>query len=178
MQLTETNIRGIKVIEPSPNTDQLGRFMSAWSAREFREQGIDFQPVETNLELSYRTGTVRGMHFEAAPASGINLVRCTRGSIFDVVIDLRPGSQSYGQWHGSVLTAENGRMLYIPAQCAHGYQTLEDETEVYYMSSQVYVPSFMRGVRYDDPAFEVRWPLTATELSDQDRSWPLEQGQG
>jgi dTDP-4-dehydrorhamnose 3,5-epimerase len=176
MQFTKTDIFGVQVINPDIHTDHLGRFLSAWSARQFRDQGIDFQPVEANFELSFRTGTVRGMHFESAPASGAKLVRCTRGSIFDVVIDLGPESRSYGQWYSAVLTAENARMLYVPVHCAHGYQTLQDETEVYYLSSQSQLAGSVRGVRYDDPAFSIRWPLAATELSDQDRSWPPQQG--
>ena len=177
MQFTKTDIFGVQVINPDIHADHLGRFLSAWSARQFRDQGIDFQAVEANFELSFRTGTVRGMHFESAPASGAKLVRCARGSIFDVVIDLRPESQSYGRWYGAVLTAENARMLYVPAHCAHGYQTLQDETEVFCMGSQSCLVGSVRGVRYDDPAFNIRWPLAATELSDRDRSWPPHQGQ-
>ena len=163
MRVTDTDILGVEVIAPDLHPDSLGRFMCAWSAREFRDHGIDFQPVEANLELTRRMGTVRGMHFELAAAPGIKLVRCTRGSIFDVVIDLRPESRAYGQWYSAVLTAENGRMLYVPAHCAHGYQTLRDETDVYYMASQFHVPGSVRGVRYDDPAFNIQWPLVATE---------------
>jgi dTDP-4-dehydrorhamnose 3,5-epimerase len=173
MRFTETDIPGVKVIDPTPHEDHRGRFMRAWCAKEFAENGIHFQPVQANMGLSFRTGTVRGMHFQVAPALEAKLVRCTRGSIFDVAVDLRLDSRTYGQWYGVVLTAENGRMLYVPEHCAHGYQTLQDDTEMYYMASQFYTPSAVRGVRYDDPAFNIRWPLTATEMSDQDRNWPL-----
>jgi dTDP-4-dehydrorhamnose 3,5-epimerase len=172
MNFTETGILDVKVIDPSSSTDNLGRFTCAWSAREFRDHGIEFQPVQLDFELSHRMGTVRGMHFEPASASGAKLVRCIKGSIFEAVIDLRPASRSYGQCYTAVLTAENGRMLYTPKNCAHGYQTLEDETEVYYMVSQFHEPGGLHGVRYDDPAFNIRWPLAATELSEQDRTWP------
>jgi dTDP-4-dehydrorhamnose 3,5-epimerase len=174
MRFTETDIPGVKVIDPTPHEDHRGRFMRAWCAREFAENGIEFQPVQANMGLSYRTGTVRGMHYQEEPALEAKLVRCTRGSIFDVVVDLRLGSKTYGHWFGVVLTAENGRMLYVPGHCAHGYQTLQDETEMYYMTSEFYTPSAVRGARYDDPAFNIRWPLAATELSDQDRNWPLQ----
>jgi dTDP-4-dehydrorhamnose 3,5-epimerase len=113
------------------------------------------------------------MHFQEAPAIEAKLVRCTRGAIFDAVIDLRPESASYGEWYGVELSAENGRMLYVPENCAHGYQTLEEGTEAYYMTSAFYTPSAARGVRFDDPAFRIQWPLVATVVSEQDRNWPL-----
>jgi dTDP-4-dehydrorhamnose 3,5-epimerase len=174
MRFTETKIPGAKVIDPSLLTDHRGRFMRAWCTREFADQGLDFLPVQANMGFSIRKGTIRGMHFQDVPALEAKLVRCTRGSIFDVVLDLRPESPSYGQWYGTELSAENGRMLYLPEQCAHGYQTLEDDTEMHYMASQFYTPSAARGVRYDDPAFDIRWPLAATVVSEQDRNWPLE----
>jgi dTDP-4-dehydrorhamnose 3,5-epimerase len=113
------------------------------------------------------------MHFQEAPALEAKLVRCTRGAIFDVVLDLRPGSASYGKWYGAELSAENGRMLYLPEGCAHGYQTLEDGTEMHYMASEFYTPSAARGVRFDDPAFGIQWPLVAAAVSEQDLAWPL-----
>ena len=116
------------------------------------------------------------MHFQMAPAIEAKLVRCTRGAIFDVVLDLRPQSPSYGKWYGVELTAENGRMLYVPGLCAHGYQTLEGCTEIYYMASALYTPGTVCGVRFDDPAFGIQWPLVATLVSDQDRNWPLVEG--
>jgi dTDP-4-dehydrorhamnose 3,5-epimerase len=112
------------------------------------------------------------MHFQVAPASEAKLVRCTRGVMFDVVLDLRPESSSYGKWHGVELSSENGRMMYLPPGCAHGYQTLESDTEMQYMTSAFYTPSAVRGVRFDDPAFGIVWPLVATEISEQDLKWP------
>jgi dTDP-4-dehydrorhamnose 3,5-epimerase len=174
MRFTETNIFGAKVIDPSPHEDERGRFMRAWCLREFSDHGIDFHPVQANMGFSLLKGTTRGMHFQEAPALEAKLVRCTRGSIFDVVLDLRPDSPTYRGWHGTELSAKNGRMLYVPEQCAHGYQTLEDETEMHYMASQFYTPTSARGVRYDDPAFNILWPLPATSVSEQDRNWPLD----
>ena len=173
MRFTETDIVGAKVIDPNPHEDDRGRFMRAWCAREFAEHGIDFVPVQANMGFSVRMGTTRGMHFQTEPALEAKLVRCTRGAIFDVVLDLRPASPSYGNWHGTELTAENGRMLYLPEGCAHGYQTLQEGTEMHYMTSAYYTPSAARGARFDDPVFRIQWPLDATVVSEQDRNWPL-----
>lgn len=173
MRFTKTDVVGAMLIDPNPHEDDRGRFMRAWCAREFAEHGINFLPVQANMGFSVRKGTVRGMHFQEAPALEAKLVRCTRGAIFDVVLDLRPESSSYGKWYGAELSAENGRMLYVPEGCAHGYQTLEDCTEMYYMASEFYTPNAVRGVRCDDPAFGIRWPLDATVVSEQDRNWPL-----
>ena len=173
MRFGETNVVGAKIIEPSPRQDDRGRFMRAWCANEFSEHGIDFTPVQANMGLSRVRGTVRGMHFQDTTAPEAKLVRCTRGAMFDVVLDLRTGSPSFGQWYAAELTAENGRMLYVPPMCAHGYQTLEDGTEMFYMASAFYTPSAVRGVRFDDPAFDIQWPLPASSVSEQDRNWPL-----
>ncbi len=173
MHFIETGIAGAMVIDPSPHQDERGRFMRAWCAREFVEHGLEFLPVQANMGYSVRKGTTRGMHFQDAPAPEAKLVRCTKGTIFDVVLDLRRGSSSYGNWYGVELSETNGRMLYVPEHCAHGYQTLEENTEMYYMTSAFYTPSAVRGVRFDDPAFGIRWPLTATVISEQDLNWPL-----
>ena len=173
MRFTETHISGAWVIDPDPHEDARGRFMRAWCAREFAEHGLDFLPVQANMGFSLRKGTVRGMHFQKAPALEAKLVRCTRGTIFDVVLDLRPESPSCGQWSGVELSPENGRMLYVPEHCAHGYQTLVECTEIYYMTSGFYAPNLVQGVRFDDPAFGVQWPTVATAVSEQDRNWPL-----
>lgn len=147
--------------------------MRAWCSREFTENGIAFVPVQANMGYSRKTGTLRGMHFQRDPAPEAKLVRCTRGVMFDVVVDLRPESPTYRRWYGVELSAENGRMLYVPEYCAHGYQTLVDDTEMYYMTSAFYHPGAATGVRFDDPAFGVEWPVPATVISDQDRSWPV-----
>jgi dTDP-4-dehydrorhamnose 3,5-epimerase len=173
MRFSNTNIAGAWVIDPSPHEDARGRFMRVWCAREFEDHGIHFVPVQANMGFSTRKGTVRGMHYQMKPALEAKMVRCTRGSIFDVVLDLRPGSSSYGEWHGVELSAENGRMLYVPEHCAHGYQTLEKNTEMYYMTSGFYTPDLASGVRFDDPVFSIQWPSVAAVVSEQDRHWQL-----
>jgi dTDP-4-dehydrorhamnose 3,5-epimerase len=175
MRFAETSLVGAKVIDPSPHEDDRGRFMRAWCAREFAEQGLHFVPVQANMGFNVQKGTIRGMHFQEAPALEAKLVRCTRGAIFDIALDLRPDSPTHRKWFGIELTAENGRMLYVPENFAHGYQTLEECTEMYYMTSAFYVPAAVRGVRFDDPAFNIRWPLAASVVSEQDRNWPLVQ---
>jgi len=173
MRFTETELVGVCVIDPSPHQDDRGRFMRAWCTREFAQHGIDFLPVQANMGFSVGKGTIRGLHYQQAPALEAKLVRCTRGSAFDVALDLRPDSRSYGKWFGVDLSAENGRMLYVPEGCAHGFQSLEDRTEVHYMTSAFYAPDAVRGVRFDDPVFNIDWPLAATTVSEQDRNWPL-----
>jgi dTDP-4-dehydrorhamnose 3,5-epimerase len=173
MHFTDTPLRGAMVIDPAPHQDQRGRFMRAWCSREFADHGIHFAPVQANMGLSVHKGTVRGMHFQDSSAPETKLVRCTRGAIFDVALDLRPASPTYGKWYGTELSADNGRMFLIPEHCAHGYQTLQDGTEMYYMTSAYYTPSAVRGVRFDDPVFGIEWPLAVTAISDQDRNWPL-----
>jgi dTDP-4-dehydrorhamnose 3,5-epimerase len=173
MQFTPAPIDGAWLVDPTPHADSRGRFMRAWCSREFREHGIDFVPVQANMGLSGSRGTVRGMHLQIAPAIEAKLVRCTRGAIFDVVLDLRPSSVTFRRWHGVELTADNGRMLFVPEGCAHGYQTLEPETEMHYMTSAMYAPGSALGARFDDPAFAIHWPLPVSAVSDQDRNWPL-----
>ena len=173
MRFAENTVIGSWSIDPDSHEDERGRFFRAWCSREFVEHGIAFLPVQANMGFSLRKGTIRGMHLQVAPALEAKLVRCTRGSIFDVVVDLRPNSITYGKWYGAELSAVNGRMLYVPEQCAHGYQTLEESTEMFYMTSAFYAPSAARGVRFDEPAFGIKWPIPPTLVSEQDRSWPL-----
>lgn len=173
MHFKPSAIFGAIVIDPNRREDERGYFSRAWCVQEFGDNGINFVPVQENLGFSIRKGTIRGMHFQTEPALEAKLVRCTRGRIFDAVVDLRPESPSYRKWYGAELSAENGRMLYVPERCAHGYQTLEDSTDVYYLTSQFYTPTAARGVRFDDPTFSVDWPLAATTISEQDRNWPL-----
>jgi dTDP-4-dehydrorhamnose 3,5-epimerase len=128
MRFTQTSVADAWIIDPILQRDHRGHFQRAWCVREFAENGLDFSPVQANMGFSIRKGTIRGMHFQTAPAVEAKLIRCTRGRMFDVVLDLRPDSPSYGKWRGAELSAENGRMLYVPELCAHGYQTLEDDT--------------------------------------------------
>ena len=147
--------------------------MRAWCAREFAENGINFSPVQANMGFSIKKGTIRGMHFQNEPALEAKLVRCTRGRMFDVALDLRPNSETYGKWYATELSADNGKLLFVPEMFAHGYQTLEDDTEMHYMTSAFYAPAAASGVRFDDPFFGIEWPIDATVVSDQDRNWPL-----
>ena len=173
MKFVETPIHGAWLIEPTPHLDDRGRFMRAWCRQEFEDHAIAFIPVQSNMAYSHKQGTIRGMHFQVAPALEAKLVRCTRGSLFDVVADLRAGSPTYRTWYGARLSAEDGRMLFIPEGCAHGCQSMEDSTELHYLTSSMYAPDHARGLRFDDPAIGVRWPLPVTSISEQDRTWPL-----
>jgi len=173
MQFREIGIAGAWVIDPSPHKDDRGRFMRTWCAREFEEHGINFVPVQANMGLNLQKGTVRGIHFQVAPALEAKLVRCTKGAMFDLALDLRTESPTFAKWYGVELNAENGRMLYVPEGCGHGYQTLEDNTEMHYMTSTYYTPGVARGVRFDDSAFSIQWPLAPSVISEQDENWPL-----
>src|SRR6516165_4989195 len=151
MLFTKTELNGVQVIDPTPHSDDRGRFVRAWCAREFAEHGLDFTPLRANMGFNLKMGTLRGMHFQKAPALEAKLVLCTKGSMFDVALDLRPGSETFGKWYGTELSAENGRMLFVPELCAHGYQTLEDHTNMYYLTSAFYAPSAASLARFDDP---------------------------
>lgn len=173
MQFTETAIPGAWIIDLAPHTDDRGWFARAWCTNEFADHGIEFAPLQANVGASTRAGTIRGLHYQAAPHQEAKLMRCTRGAIFDVLVDLRPGSRTYGRWTGVELTDQNRRTLYVPPLCAHGYQTVADGTEILYLTSAVYAPDAVRGVRYDDPSVAIRWPLPPSDVSPQDRAWPL-----
>jgi len=173
MHFLPTGIEGAWVVDPTPHQDSRGRFFRAWCQQEFQQHDIDFVPLQANIGFSTATGTIRGMHFQNAPAPEAKLIRCTRGAMFDVVLDLRSNSPTFAQWYGIELTPKNGRMLFVPENCAHGYQTLQPDTEMYYMTSAMYAPDAAHGVRFDDPAFDIRWPLRITAISEQDCNWPL-----
>lgn len=158
MILIETKLPGAFLIEPERFEDERGFLSRAWSEREFAAAGLRLPRVECNISYNKRRGTLRGMHFQRAPHAQAKLVRCTRGALYDVIIDLRPAAPTYRQWLGVELTAENQRFLYVPEGFAHGFQTLADETELYYQMSEVYVPEAADGVRWDDPAFAIAWP--------------------
>lgn len=173
MEFTRTDVQGAWAISPSPHLDARGRFMRAWCEDEFARQDIRFVPVQSNMAYSKVKGTLRGLHYQVAPSLEAKLVRCTRGAVFDLVLDLRRESPTYRRWFGIKLSADNGAMLLVPEGCAHGCQSLEDDTEILYMASAHYAPADARGVRYDDPAFAIEWPLPVSSISDQDRRWPL-----
>jgi dTDP-4-dehydrorhamnose 3,5-epimerase len=173
LRFTPTTVLGATLIDPIRREDNRGYFGRKWCMREFAEHGIDFVPLQASTAFNLRRGTVRGMHLQVDPALEAKLIHCIQGAIFDVVLDLRTESPTYGKWYGTELSADNQRMLYIPERCGHGYQTLEDRSNVYYLTSQYFTPSAARGVRFDDPAFAIRWPLAPTAISEQDRNWPL-----
>ena len=172
MIFTETKLPGAFIIELEPIEDSRGFFARSWSADEFAAHGLVTQILQANISFNKLKGTLRGMHRQAQPFSEVKIVRCTRGAIYDVAIDLRPDSPTYRQWAAVELTADNHRMFYIPEDFAHGFQTLEDDTEVTYHVSQVYTPAAERGARFDDPAFQINWPLPVSVISDKDRHWP------
>ena len=172
MIFSETRFAGAYCIEPERREDHRGFFARLWCQRELEEHGLTSQLAQLNVGFTVHKGGIRGMHFQIAPRQEVKIVRCTRGALFDVIVDLRPTSATYRRWIGMELTAENHRMLYVPEGCAHGYQTLIDDTELCYMASEFYVPDGARGVRYNDPAFGIEWPLAVTSISDADRSWP------
>lgn len=151
-------LNGAYVVEIEKFEDIRGFFSRAWSDREFEEQGLFGKFVEANVSFSRKKGTLRGMHYQRPPDEQIKLVRCTAGSIYDVIIDLRPDSPTYKKYSGVELSAENRLMLYVPGEFAHGFQTLQPNSEVYYMVSKYYAPESAGGVRWDDPAFNILWP--------------------
>ena len=172
MIFRETTLKGAFVIEMEKFEDQRGFFARAWSRKEVEANGLISRVAEINISFSKRRGTLRGMHYQVAPYEQVKLVRCTAGAIYDVIIDMRLDSPTYRKWTGVELTAENYRMLYVPEQFAHGFQTLEDDTEVTYQVSQFYSPESERGVRYDDPVFQVEWPRPVEVISEKDIAWP------
>lgn len=172
MKFHETPLAGAWVIELERIEDDRGWFARSFDTAEFRARGLAAQIVQTNASFNLRSGTLRGMHYQAAPHGEPKLVRCPRGRIFDVALDLRPDSASYCRWHAVELSATNDLMLYIPAGMAHGFQTLEDECEVDYLMGHEYVPGAGRGVRFDDPTFAIDWPPAAARIiSAKDHSY-------
>jgi dTDP-4-dehydrorhamnose 3,5-epimerase len=167
-----TALAGALVVKPERRVDDRGHFARTWCQREFATQGLDTRVVQCSLSFNERAGTLRGMHWQAAPHAEVKLVRCTRGAIWDVIIDLRSGSSSYLRHVGVELSADNGQALYIPEGFAHGFVTLVDGTEVFYQMSQFYEPGAARGARWNDPAFAISWPVTEPVLHPRDASYP------
>jgi|ERR1700733_4172382 len=172
MTFHETKLPGIFEVHLELKCDERGSFARSWCEKEFRSKGLNPRLVQCSVSFNTRKGTLRGLHYQAAPYPEAKLVRCTRGAIYDVVVDLRPHSPTFKEWTGATLTATNRRMLYIPEECGHGFLTLEDETEVLYQMSEFYHPELARGVRWDDPAFKILWPSEAELISDRDRAYP------
>jgi dTDP-4-dehydrorhamnose 3,5-epimerase len=170
---TETKLKGAYIIELEELKDNRGFFARAWCQHEYEKHGLNARFVQANVSSSIKKGTLRGMHYQISPYEEIKLMRCIKGSIYDVIIDLRPDSSTYAQWIGLELTSENHKMLYVPENFAHGFQTLEDNTEVFYPVSQFYTPGSERGIRYDDPAFGIKWPeINDLVMSEKDKCWP------
>ncbi|MFZ5784760.1 MAG: dTDP-4-dehydrorhamnose 3,5-epimerase [Pseudomonadota bacterium] len=172
MKFVETNVRGVHLIDVEPRGDSRGFFARIYCAREFGEHGLEQRFVQVNNSVTAKRGTLRGMHYQLPPSAEVKIVRCIRGSLYDVVLDLRPDSPTFGLSVGVELTAVNRRMMYVPKGCAHGFLSLEDHTEAIYFVSDAYSMGDERGVRFNDPTFRMAWPFAPTELSDKDRSWP------
>lgn len=172
MIFTETKLPGAFIIDLERRGDARGYFARTYCQREFEQHGLPARVVQTNMSFSKHQGTLRGMHFQAAPYAEAKLVRCTRGALYDVIIDLRPESPAFRQWVGVELTADNQRMLFVPEGFAHGFYTLVDDVEVMYQVSQFYTPQAERGFRWNDPAFAIEWPGPVTTISDKDSRWP------
>lgn len=173
MRFSETRLSGAYIIDLDRFDDHRGSFLRSWCRREFAERGLASDFVQGNISVNPRRGTLRGMHFQVSPYREVKLMRCARGEILDVIVDMRPDSRTFRQWIGVELRAEDYRMLYIPEGFAHGFQTLCDEVEVQYMVSNYYAPDAARGLRYDDPSIAISWPIPVTEISQADQTWPL-----
>lgn len=170
MIFTPTSIPGLFVIELEKREDARGYFARAWCAKEFTEQGLPAF-VQTNMSMSRQRGIVRGLHWQVAPHGEAKYLRCIRGTVFDVSIDVRPESPTYKQWIGFELSSDNRRSVFVPEGLAHGYQALTDDAEVIYSSSCAYAPGAERGIRWDDPAFNIEWPIRGAIVSDKDKRW-------
>ena len=172
MRFQETNLADVLLVEPERAQDDRGYFARTWCAKEAAEHGLQIAWVQSSVSFNRRKGTMRGLHYQLAPHVETKLVRCTRGAIFDVVVDLRSDSSSYCQWLGIEINAENGHQLYIPEGCAHGFLTLCDDTELCYEISDYYEPKCVAGVRWDDPAFGIAWPAPVEVIHPRDKNRP------
>lgn len=174
MIFTETDLKGAFVVDIESRKDERGYFARVWCAREFEEQGLESRFVQCNVAYNNKKAILRGMHYQSPPYAEVKLVRCTKGAVYDVIVDMRPGSDSYLGWTGVELTDDNHRMLYVPEGFAHGYVTLQDDSELFYQVSQFYTPQAEGGVRWNDPAVGIQWPDVGELLiSDKDRAWPM-----
>lgn len=173
MIFTETKLKGAFFVDIEKREDERGFFSRAWCKREFAAHGIVLDVAQGNINGSKKKGTLRGLHYQRAPHEEVKLIRCTKGAVYDVIVDLRRESSTYKGWIGVELRGDNHRMLYVPKGFAHGYQTLEDDTEVFYPVSEFYYAEAERGVRWNDPAFKIEWPAVEYRIvSEKDRSWP------
>ncbi len=173
MKFTSTAISGTFLVDIEPIEDERGFFARTWCARDFDAAGLSPNCVQRSVSFNRKRGTLRGLHFQSSPHEEDKFVQVTRGSVFDVVVDLRPESSSFGRWEAFELSAFNRRSLYVPGGVGHGFQTLEDDTEVIYQMSEYYYPELSRGVRWDDPALAIPWPIARVIVSDRDQALPL-----
>ena len=171
MTFTPTAVQGAWLVALQRLEDERGFFARSFCQREFEAHGLDPRLAQCNVSFNAKRGTLRGLHYQAAPHEEAKVVRCTQGAVWDVVVDLRPGSPTFKRWHGVELDASNRLALYVPAGCAHGFQTLADNAEVLYLMSEFYHPESARGLPWDDPAFGIRWPLAEPILSARDRAF-------
>jgi len=171
MLFTPTSLAGAFVVELELRSDDRGFFARAFCAHEFEDHGLNPTIAQCNIAFNHKRGTLRGMHYQLPPVTETKLVRCLHGAIYDVIVDLRPASPTYMQHFGVELSADNRRALYIPDMFAHGYQTLTDDCELMYQVSEFYTPGYEAGVRYDDPAFKIEWPLPVDVISEKDLLW-------
>jgi dTDP-4-dehydrorhamnose 3,5-epimerase len=172
MIFIESPIRGAYLVRPEPLPDERGFFARSWCQKEFEAQGLNPRLAQCSISYNKKRGTLRGIHYQEIPYQEAKLVRCTRGAIYDVIVDLRPDSASFRQHFGARLDAENRSMLYVPEGCGHGFLTLEDDSEVFYQISEFYAPGHAGGVRWNDPAFGISWPEAVRVISERDRSYP------
>jgi dTDP-4-dehydrorhamnose 3,5-epimerase len=172
MRFTETKLQGAFILDLETRTDDRGFFARSFCQKEFEQHGLRPLVAQCNCSYNLRKGTLRGMHYQLPPAAETKLVRCTRGAVFDVIVDLRPESPTYLEWVGAHLTEGNRRQLYVPEMFAHGFLTLTDGAEVVYQVGEFYTPGYERGIRYDDPALDIRWPIPVEVISPKDESWP------
>jgi dTDP-4-dehydrorhamnose 3,5-epimerase len=170
--MTRSPLLGAYVLETQPIVDERGSFARTWCREEFRALGLNTMVEQCSTSFNRTRGTLRGMHFQAIPHEEVKLVRCTRGAVYDVILDLRKDSATFGRWFAVELTADNGKMLYIPCGFAHGFQTLDDQSEVFYQISEKYHPEAARGVRWNDPVLGIKWPISNPNLSERDRDFP------
>jgi len=172
LTFTQTRLKDAFVIEPVVNADERGHFIRTFCGREFEARGLGSRTAQANLSFNFKKGTLRGMHIQKAPHSEAKLVSCVRGAVHDIIVDLREGSPTYKDWFGIDLTEDNLRSLYVPGGFAHGYLTLEDRTSVSYLVSEFYTPGSETGLRHDDPALGLKWPIPPILVSDKDLNWP------
>jgi dTDP-4-dehydrorhamnose 3,5-epimerase len=173
VKIKQTKLEGSHLIELEPIRDERGMFARRFCVNEFSAHGLETRFVQSNISENYNKGTLRGMHFQEHPHAEVKIVRCVLGAVYDVIVDIRKNSQTYLSWFGSELSQENGSMMYVPQGFAHGYQTLTPSSTVHYMVSEFYKQNSENGLRYDDPAISINWPLAVSSISQKDMRWPL-----